>query len=98
MERFKTPTGRLSTIFYTSGIGRGKMHSDSAVFDEEKPPVLNTRATDLSLPPVRIKTQDAVTSMKKRFVWRDVSLDLQTGGENRQLLSGVSGKALTIRV
>ncbi|KAI1406215.1 ATP-binding cassette transporter [Hypoxylon fuscum] len=91
MERFKTPAGRLSTIFYsTSNSRRSCPRDDRPILNEEKSPGQETDTSEV-IPEVRTTAQGVMRSSKQHFAWRDICLDIQVGGQNRRLLSNISG-------
>ncbi|KAI1371039.1 ATP-binding cassette transporter [Hypoxylon crocopeplum] len=92
MERFKTPAGRLATIFYSTDILRKKRPGDaSPISDEEKTPGQETDASEIVLQELRAKTHETIRSSRRHFAWKDLCLDIQVGGENRRLLTNVTG-------
>ncbi|KAL7622416.1 hypothetical protein AAE478_007921 [Parahypoxylon ruwenzoriense] len=92
MERFKTPAGRLSTIFYSTDILRRKRPGDaSPMSDEEKSPGQDTDTSEVVLQEVHTTSNETIKSAKRRFAWKDLCLDVQVGSEKRRLLSNVSG-------
>lgn len=94
MERFKTPAGRLSTIFYsTSNSRRSCPRDDRPILNEEKSPGQETDTSEV-IPEVRTTAQGVMRSSKQHFAWRDICLDIQVGGQNRRLLSNISGKTV----
>jgi hypothetical protein len=95
MERFKTPAGRMSTIFYsTSTVERRVIAASASNSDEEKSAVLESDTSDAAI--VQQDTQavanDTIQSSKRRFAWKDISLDIKVNGDHRRLLDNVSGK------
>ncbi|KAI1082600.1 ATP-binding cassette transporter [Whalleya microplaca] len=93
MERFKTPGGHLSTIFYSTDVPRSKaLGHTSPVADEEKGQVQDTDTGEDALQGVQTRaTHEMIQSAKQRFAWKDLCLDIQVGGEHRRLLNNVSG-------
>lgn len=99
MERFTTPAGRLSTIFYSTDVLRRKNTREaSPVSDEEKSPVQDTGTDDAVVQGVRTTANDTIKSVRRRFAWKDLCLDIQVGGEHRRLLSNVSGTTTVILI
>ncbi|KAI2469635.1 ATP-binding cassette transporter [Annulohypoxylon bovei var. microspora] len=91
MERFKTPAGRLSTIFFSTDVLQKKRPGDvSPISDEEKSPGQETDMSDV-LQETHTTTNQTMTSSKRHFAWKDICLDIQVGGDSRRLLSNVSG-------
>ncbi|KAI0377720.1 ATP-binding cassette transporter [Hypomontagnella monticulosa] len=90
MERFKTPAGHLSTIFYSTDIPR-QGRSGSSLSDEEKSAEQDTDTTEVDLEVFHATTHETIQSSKRHFAWRDLCLDIEVGGEQRRLLSNVSG-------
>ncbi|KAI1097418.1 ATP-binding cassette transporter [Jackrogersella minutella] len=90
--RFKTPSGRLSTIFYSKDVLRttGPKYV-SPVPDEEKFPGQDTDISELALQEAHTTTNRTIRSSKQRFAWKDLCLDIQVEGEHSRLLSNVSG-------
>ncbi|KJZ79725.1 hypothetical protein HIM_01194 [Hirsutella minnesotensis 3608] len=91
-QRFKTPAGRLSTIFYSRDVVQPKSPKSASLTDEEKSPKQDLQFTEPPYPQENKKTpSNGIKSTGHRFVWKDLCLDVQTGGETRRLLSNVSG-------
>ncbi|OKL59812.1 hypothetical protein UA08_04981 [Talaromyces atroroseus] len=68
MERFKTPAGRLSTIFYSTDILRGKVNrNSSSVSDEKKSPVQGTDKEEAVVHGVQTKPRVTVKSVGRRM-------------------------------
>ncbi|KAI1421487.1 ATP-binding cassette transporter [Xylaria sp. FL1777] len=92
MERFKTPAGRMSTIFYsTSAVEKGAIAASTSASDEEKSAVPDSDISNAMVQGTQAVGNDTIQSSKRRFAWKDISLDIQVGGEHRRLLDGVSG-------
>ncbi|XDG05995.1 hypothetical protein ABKA04_005610 [Annulohypoxylon sp. FPYF3050] len=92
MERFKTPAGRMSTIFYSTSIEKKEISGyTSRVSDEEMLTGQDTDGSDNSLRETHTPCNQTMTSSKRHFAWKDLCLDVQVGGENRRLLDNVSG-------
>ncbi|KAI0844484.1 ATP-binding cassette transporter [Daldinia vernicosa] len=89
MERFKTPAGYLSTIFYSTGALQKKPLDTS---DEEKSPGQDTDTSEAVLSQqIRTTTREPIKSSRHHFAWKDLCLDIQVGGKHRRLLNNVSG-------
>ncbi|KAI0898949.1 ATP-binding cassette transporter [Annulohypoxylon nitens] len=92
MERFKTPAGRMSTIFYSTSIEKKEIPGyTSRVSDEEMLTGQDTDGSDNSLRETHTPCNQTMTSSKRHFAWKDLCLDVQVGGETRRLLNNVSG-------
>ncbi|KAI1737798.1 ATP-binding cassette transporter [Xylaria scruposa] len=92
MERFKTPAGRMSTIFYSTGaVEKRAMVTSASTSDEEKSAVPDSDTSNALVQNTRVTTNEAIQSSKRRFAWKDISLDIEVGGEHRRLLENVSG-------
>ncbi|KAI1387801.1 ATP-binding cassette transporter [Hypoxylon trugodes] len=91
MERFKTPAGRLSTIFYSTDIPHKSSEDTSSGSDEEKPPVNDMDNNEIVPQEVHSTSHGTMKSSQRHFAWKDLCLDIQVKGEHRRLLSNVSG-------
>ncbi|KAI0449071.1 ATP-binding cassette transporter [Xylaria acuta] len=92
MERFKTPAGRMSTIFYSTGaVEKRAMVASASTSDEEKPAVPDSDTSNALVQNTQATTNETIQSSKRRFAWKDISLDIEVGGEHRRLLDNVSG-------
>lgn len=97
MERFKTPAGRMSTIFYSTSIEKKEILGyTSRVSDEEMLTGQDTDGSDSSLRETHTPCNQTMASPKRHFAWKDLCLDVQVGGENRRLLNNVSGTPIRL--
>jgi hypothetical protein len=97
MERFKTPAGRMATIFYSTDISQHrKVGGPSASTDEEKGSAQDTDSGEIVRQGKRVPTSDAIKFSERRFAWKDLCLDIQVGKDHRRLLTNVSGETAVI--
>ncbi|KAI8957433.1 ATP-binding cassette transporter [Daldinia sp. FL1419] len=92
MERFKTPAGYLSTIFYSKGVLKNRNRNSSTIPDEEMSSGQDTDTGGMTIVQQgRATTREAIRSSQHHFAWKNLCLDIEVEGENRRLLSNVSG-------
>ncbi|KAI1111027.1 ATP-binding cassette transporter [Nemania sp. NC0429] len=92
MERFKTPAGRMSTIFYSTRTAENRVHVASASnSDVERSAVPDSDTSSATVQAPQPVAADAIQSSRRRFAWKNISLDIEVGGEHRRLLDNVSG-------
>lgn len=92
MERFKTPAGRLSTIFYATDAFEKEKPKSNSLTDEEKPRVGDYDSTEESSEEIKTVPTNTIKATKHRFAWKDLCLHVQVKNDTRQLLTNVSGK------
>ncbi|KAI1407230.1 ATP-binding cassette transporter [Hypoxylon sp. FL1857] len=90
MERFKTPAGRLSTIFYSKDFPLRKRTGEGSS-DEEKCQEQDSDRSEITIQEPYTSTREAIASSKRYFAWKDLCLDIRVEGEHRRLLDRVSG-------
>ncbi|KAI1385489.1 ABC transporter [Hypoxylon trugodes] len=90
MEYYKLPAGRFATIFYKSKSKEPIPRELSDTSDNEK------GKFDADVPPtgsvIAPTTSRSVSSHNGRtLAWKDITLEVNVGGETKRLLNGLSG-------
>ncbi len=93
MERLKLPAGRLATIFYRVEPEDSSFDKSSVSSDSEKGIV------DEDIHPITVRSRNSIPPSKEFmdreghvFAWRDICLNIGSGGEKKRLLDNVDGK------
>lgn len=95
MERYKLPAGRLATVFYkvepkeVPSIAASANTSDCeklASSNEDLPPEPAAKAQ---------KLPSVVSHSGLTLAWKDITLELKAGGEEKRLLNNLSGEILS---
>ena len=97
MERFKPAAGRLATVYYKRGAlqkpAESKDDIESPESELESPPLeLDGNKEKAVLPDGR---QNALHN-GQTFLWRDVSLNINHGSEDKRLLDNVTGEFMAL--
>ena len=96
MERFKPAAGRLSTIYYKRGalqkLARSKADVESQDSELESPPVEMIGSDEKDFSPTG--SQNTLPA-GHTFLWKDLSLDVKNGSDEKRLLEQVTGKRWT---
>lgn len=95
MERFKTPAGRLSTIFYATDAFEKDKPKSNSLTDEEKPRVGDYDSAEDSSEELKAVPTNTIKTTNHRFAWKDLCLHVQVKNDTRQLLTNVSGKTFS---
>ncbi|KAF2181432.1 ABC transporter [Zopfia rhizophila CBS 207.26] len=91
MELFKTPAGRLATVFFKAKPGEFAQSSDSdsdtekGKVDDTAPPITQQISSRLR------HTRSTVEAEDHAFAWNNITLDLKTKDGEKRLLDNLSG-------
>jgi hypothetical protein len=95
MERFKTPAGRLATVYYSGAVDLGRQSRRAGVpSDEEKAQTTSSGSNEVGLVDSHSQqTRDqAIARSQRRFSWKNICLDIELDGQTNRLLHNISGE------
>jgi hypothetical protein len=95
MERFKTPAGRLATIYYNGAVDLARQTDQARVpSDEEKAQTTGTDSNEVRLIDSRSQQtrEQVISRSQRRFSWKNICLDIEVDGQTNRLLHNISGE------